>query len=99
MTKKPDATPQAILSDQLSLCTEALRECFAGARTARSDEALRYRRASELDAAVAILKASAKVGAALAKINGEFRQNIRIEREAQGEGAAKTRGSNGRGDG
>ena len=94
MMKKPDATPQSILTDQLALCTEALRDCFEGARAARAGkDEYGHRKAGELNSAIAILKASAEVGASLAKINGEFRQDITVRR---GEGDAKSGGSNGR---
>lgn len=95
MEKKPDATPESILRDQLALCAPALRECFEGVRAARrGDDKYGYARGAELNGAVAILDASAKVGTALAKIKGEFRQNISIQRR---EGGAGKRGSNGRG--
>jgi len=93
MMKKPDATPQDILSDQLALCTEALRESFEGVRAARAGQDPNgYRRVAELNGAIAILAASANVGLAVAKINGEFRQDITVRR---GEGGAKSGGSNG----
>jgi len=95
MMKKTGATPQSILSDQLALCTEALRDCFDGARAARAgNDQYGHRKSGELTAAVAILKASAKLGTALAKINGEFHHNIRVEKQ---EGVSKSKGSNGRG--
>jgi hypothetical protein len=93
MEKKPDATPESILRDQLALCTQAVRECFEGVRAARRDhDKYGYARGAELNGAVAILDASAKVGAALARIKGEFRQNISVQRK---EGGAGGHGSNG----
>lgn len=97
--KKPDATPQSILSDQLALCTEALRECFDGLREARTrPDSLGYWSSRDLGHAVSLLEVSAKVGSAIARINGEFRQDITVRRggETKGEGAAQSGGSNGR---
>jgi hypothetical protein len=100
MMKKTDATPQSILSDQLALCTEALRDCFESARAVRAaEDEYGHRKSRELNSAIAILKACAEVGTSLAKINGEFRQDITVrrEKEKEGEGGAEARGSNGRG--
>ena len=99
MMKKPDATPQSILSNQLALCTEALRECSDGVRASRAaPDASGFWSAKDLHHAVALLEASAKVGATIARINGEFRQDITVrqERAIEGEGASRSGGSNGR---
>ena len=92
MNRKPDATPQSVITDQLALVAQALEDCFDKARSA-ADDASGYTRRGEFASAAALLKASAKLGLALAKIKGEFNQNIHVHRE---EGESNRHGSIGR---
>lgn len=82
--EKPDA--EDLICEQLTRCGAALEKCLVNA-----DKAVRrtspYYRKSELEAAVELVRASAQLGAALARLRG---QTIRVTRE----GVAKSDGSN-----
>jgi hypothetical protein len=92
MNRKPDATPESVITDQLALVAQALADCFDKARSV-GDDASGYTRQGEFASAATLLKASAKLGLALAKIKGEFNQNIRVQR---GEGDGERQNSIGR---
>jgi hypothetical protein len=83
---------EAAITRQLALVAGALEDCFAKAQVIPGPDEYGYKRASEFQSAVILLKASAKLGLALARIKGEFNQNIRVD---HGEGGSRKRGSNG----
>ena len=89
---KRTATPEDVITEHLALVAGALQDCFTRAQNITDDNEYGHKRSREFSSAVTLLKASAKLGLALARIKGEFNQNIRVHR---GEGEAKTGGSNG----
>ncbi len=86
-----------VIAKQLALVAGALEDCFAKAQTITGKDEYGYKRAAEFQSAVTLLEASAKLGLALARIKGEFNQNIRVHRgesrSGQGEGDTRKRGS------
>ena len=69
----------AILEAELAETLKAVADCFAGARTVNPErDEYGHRRAREFENAVALLKASAELGATIAKIKGEYNQNINV---------------------
>lgn len=78
---------EAAITRQLALVATALEDCFAKAQAVTGDNEYGHKRGAEFHSAVTLLKASAKLGLALARIKGEFNQNIRVER---GEGEARS---------
>jgi hypothetical protein len=71
------------LEDNLEQVTLAITECFEAARTIpRREDEFGHRRHSEYQNAVALLKASAKIGRTLAQIQGsKFDHNISVTRQ------------------
>ncbi|HEY0265589.1 MAG TPA: hypothetical protein VGC16_02485 [Rhizomicrobium sp.] len=76
---KKDTGPEETLERQIALCDAALAQCLAGAEKARAED-LNLRRVAELDSAVALMAVSARLGAALARLRGDSRHTIRVER-------------------
>ena len=82
-TEEPLPPPSTIvlLEAQLSQTLDALADCFAVTKTVNPvrDE-YGHRRAREIENAVTLMKASADLGHAIAKIKGEYNQNINVLR-------------------
>ncbi len=88
---KQDAGPEETLERQIALCDAALAQCLMGAQKARAED-LNTRRVAELDSAIALMAVSARLGMALARLRGESRHTIRVER---GDTPSKNGRSNG----
>ena len=73
-------TSEELLQDHLAIVSGALAECVREARP-RQDDEFGERRSGELAHAVSLLKASARLGVALAKLKGEFQHNIKVARD------------------
>ncbi|MDE2182683.1 MAG: hypothetical protein KGJ78_06640 [Alphaproteobacteria bacterium] len=69
----------ALLEAELTETLKAVADCFAQSRlsTPANDEH-GHRRGREIDGAVSLLKVSAELGIAIARINGEYNQNINV---------------------
>ena len=87
---KKNTTPEDVITEHLALVAGALQDCFTRAQGITENDEYGHKRGREFSSAVTLLKASAKLGLALARIKGEFNQNIRVHR---GEGESKTGGS------
>jgi hypothetical protein len=82
---RPQGRIENHLDEQLALMTEAMRGALARADTAtRDDDMYGHFRSGEVGYAVRFAKTSAKLIQALAKLNGEFNHNVRVERVAAG---------------
>ncbi len=88
---KQDTGPEETLERQIALCDAALAQCLAGAEKARAEN-LNMSRMAELDSAVALMAVSARLGVALARLRGNSRHTIRVER---GDTPSKNGRSNG----
>ena len=73
-------TSEELLQEHLAIVSGALAECVREARP-RQDDEFGERRSGELAHAVSLLKASARLGVALAKLKGEFQHNIKVARD------------------
>ncbi|HEY5346908.1 MAG TPA: hypothetical protein VIJ72_01855 [Rhizomicrobium sp.] len=78
-------TSEELLQDHLAIISGALAQCVSEANP-RTDDEYGHRRSGELAHAVSLLKASARLGLALAKLKGEFRHNIRVARDTPSKG-------------
>jgi hypothetical protein len=78
---------ESAITRQLALVAGALEDCFAKAQAITNDNEYGHKRGAEFHSAVILLKASARLGLALARIKGEFNQNIRVHK---GEGEARS---------
>lgn len=74
-----DRSTESLLQDHLEIVTAALARCVREAEPDPNDE-YGTRRNTELSNAAALLKASARLGFALAKLKGEFRHAISVSR-------------------
>jgi len=76
MEKRPAIV---LLEAELGETLKALSECFSLSRGFDpGGDQYGHRRAREIENAVALLKASAELGSTIAKIKGEYRQNINV---------------------
>jgi hypothetical protein len=83
-------TAEDLLELNLTRCTESVAACLANADAGIERESP-YSRANEMDRAVALLNAGARLADALARLRGPT-QTIRVTREG---GAKPDSGSNG----
>lgn len=74
---------ETLLQNTLARCADSVSQCLANAQTG-----LPYNRGNEMDRAVALMQACARVADALARLRG---QHIHVTRE----GGRPKRGSNG----
>jgi len=81
-------TAEDLLELNLSRCTETAAACLANAEADISRESP-YSRANEMDRAVALLNASARLADALARLRGPT-QTIRVTRGEVGDQANRT---------
>ena len=69
----------SILESELSAVLKAVGECFTvTTEVDRKRDEYGHRRAREIENAIALLKVSAELGLAIAKIRGEHNQNINV---------------------
>jgi hypothetical protein len=87
---KKDKTPEDLLEENLARCADSAAACLVNADAA-IDIASPYTRSYEMDRAVALLHASARLADSLARLRGRT-QTIRVEREGM---AMPDGGSNG----
>jgi hypothetical protein len=74
-------TVEELLQAQLAACLAATEDCLAHSRLPDNDDDLR---GNELDNIARLMKASARLTAALAGLRGERRQTIHVRREQVG---------------
>ncbi len=88
MSEIPVPRAVAILENALAEAGGAIADCFAVAKAvAPETDEYGHHRAREIENAAGLLKMTAEVGLALARIRGEFNHNITVTRT---EAAAKT---------
>jgi len=76
---KNHTTPETLLNDQLAACLAAMQDCLAHARDPRDDPHGHLRR-HDIAYVAKLMKASARLTEALAKLKGETRQDIYVLR-------------------
>lgn len=82
-----DKSPEALINDHLAACLGALQDCLAHSRSARADDDQGHQRRNDIATLARLMKASARLTEALAKLKGETRQNIHVTRRVdKGEG-------------
>jgi hypothetical protein len=80
------------LNSQLAACLAAMEDCLAQSQRPRTDDPHGQQRRAELAYVAKLMKASARLTEALAKLKGETSQNIRVTRSVE-----KPQGDKGRG--
>lgn len=76
-----DKSPEHLLNDQLAACLAATQDCLAHSRTARPDDAFGHQRQADLAYVARLMKASARLTEALAKLRGQTRHAIHVTRD------------------
>jgi len=78
---KTHPTPETLLTDQLAACLEAMRDCIDMSRKPNAEDDYGNLRREDLAHVAKLMKASARLTEALAKLKGETSQNIRVTRQ------------------
>jgi hypothetical protein len=73
-------TAEQSLNDQLAACLAGVEDCLAQSRRPRDDDPHGHQRRAELAYVAKLMKASARLTEALAKLKGETRQEIFVVR-------------------
>jgi hypothetical protein len=74
-------TPEQLLNDQLATCLAAMQDCLTHAREGREDDRHGHLRRHDIEYVGKLMKASARLTEALAKLKGETRHNIHVSRD------------------
>ncbi len=78
MTKQ---SPEQLLQDQLAACLAATQDCLAHSRAAHADDPYGHQRRHDLAYVPKLMKASARLTEALARLRGETRHNVHVTRD------------------
>lgn len=76
-----EKNPTHLLQDQLATCLAAMQDCLAHSRQGRDDDKYGHMRRHDVAYVAKLMKASALLTAALAKLNGETSHNIHVTRD------------------
>jgi hypothetical protein len=77
---KDNTTPEALLNAQLAACLAAMQDCLVHSRDARDDDQHGHLRRHDIATVGKLMKASARLTEALARLKGETRQDIYVLR-------------------
>lgn len=69
-----------LLGQQLAACLAAIQDCLAHSRAGREDDPFGHQRRNDLAYAAKLVKASARLTEALAKLRGETHHEITVNR-------------------
>jgi hypothetical protein len=78
---KQDATAEQLLNDQLAACLAAMQDCLAHSRTPQDDDERGHLRRHDIAYVAKLVKASARLTEALAKLRGDTRHQIYVRHE------------------
>jgi len=85
--EKDATTPEDVLNRQLATCLAAMQDCLQKSRAPCPDNDVYDRaRTRNLDQVATLMKASAELTLALAKLKGETSHNIHVTRQAGDKG-------------
>ena len=73
-------TAEDLINRQLAACVAATEDCLAHSRTPRDDDAYGEMRGNDLACIARLMKASARLTAAMAQLRGERQQTIHVRR-------------------
>lgn len=77
-----------LLQDQLAACLAATQDCLDRSRQTSADDPYGHIRRHDVAYVAKLMKASARLTEALAKLRGESRQTIHVTRGVAGMGVA-----------
>jgi hypothetical protein len=73
-------TAEDLINRQLAACVAATEDCLAQSRLPYPDDKYGHMRQNELDYVAKLMKASARLTAAMAQLRGERQQTIHVRR-------------------
>ena len=82
-----EKTPERLLNDHLAASLAAMEDCLAHSRAEKPDDPYGHQRHGDLAYVAKLMKASARLTEALAKLKGETSHNIHVHRDADKDGA------------
>jgi hypothetical protein len=82
----PSTAPEHLLNEHLATCLAAMQDCLAHAREPRDNDEYGNQRRGDLAYVAKLMKASARLTIALARLKGDTRHNIHVSREAADKG-------------
>lgn len=88
MKTKPDTTPEALLTQQLSACLAAMQDCLVHSRASRDDDSLGHLRRNDIAYMAKLMKASARLSESLGRLKGQTRHDIHVTRQTAHDGNA-----------
>jgi hypothetical protein len=76
-------TPEHLLQNQLAACLDAMQDCLAHSRAEKANDPYGHQRHADLDYVAKLMKASARLSTALARLNGDNRLAIHVTHEGK----------------
>ena len=73
-------TPEELLQTQLAVCLAAMQDCLAHAREPRDNDQYGHLRRNDLDYVAKLMKSSARLTPARARLKGQTRHDIHVLR-------------------
>ena len=73
-------TPETLIASQMAACLAAMQDCLEHSRTENSNDSHGHLRRNDVAFFAKLMKASARLTEALAKLKGQSRIDIRVQR-------------------
>jgi hypothetical protein len=73
-------TPETLITGQMAACLAAMQDCLAHARAENANDSHGHLRRNDVACFARLMKASARLTEALAKLNGQSRIDIHVRR-------------------
>jgi hypothetical protein len=73
-------TPETLIASQMAACLAAMQDCLAHARTENDHDSHGHLRRNDVACFAKLMKASARLTDALAKLRGQSRIDIHVRR-------------------
>ena len=82
---KRESTPEDLIHDHLATCLAAMQDCLKNARAPNSEDDYGHLRRNDIAHFAKLMKASARLTEALAKLKGKSRHDIYVVRDQAGQ--------------
>jgi hypothetical protein len=76
----PDDSPETLIGNQLATCLAAMQDCLAHSRAENDNDSHGHLRRHDVAYFAKLMKASARLTEALAKLKGQSRIDIHVQR-------------------
>lgn len=88
-----EKTPEQLLQDQLATCLAAMQDCLANSRLPQTDDKWGHKRQGDVAYVAKLMKASARLTLALARLKGVTHHNIHVTRDGDKGGGGRKCGA------